>query len=120
MHLVLGDQTEHTYRLTDYSRYYAQVRDRFLAFTAAFSTRYPNATYPERVEHCQFCPWRDLCADRWKDDDHLNQVAGITRTQIKRLRAETERFEAELAHARARLETRRAIARLNQAYGVLP
>lgn len=37
-----------------------------------------------------------------------------------RLRAETERFEAELAHARARLETRRAIARLNQAHGVLP
>jgi len=37
-----------------------------------------------------------------------------------RLRAETERFEAELAHARARLETRRATARLNQAHGVLP
>ncbi|HET8744133.1 MAG TPA: TolC family protein, partial [Ramlibacter sp.] len=37
-----------------------------------------------------------------------------------RLRADTERFEAELAHARATLETRRAIARLNQAHGILP
>lgn len=37
-----------------------------------------------------------------------------------RLRAETERFEAELAHARAQVETRRAISKLNQAYGLLP
>ena len=59
MHLVLGDRTEHTYRVADYSRYFAQVRDRFLAFTA----KHPNATYPERVDYCQFCPWRDLCDD---------------------------------------------------------
>lgn len=37
-----------------------------------------------------------------------------------RLRAETERFEAELAHARAQIETRRAISKLNQAHGLLP
>lgn len=37
-----------------------------------------------------------------------------------RLRTESERFEADLAHARARLETRRATARLNQANGILP
>ncbi|HEY1287050.1 MAG TPA: TM0106 family RecB-like putative nuclease, partial [Burkholderiales bacterium] len=84
MHLVLGDKTEHTYRLADYSRYYAQVRERFLAFTA----RHPHATYPERVEYCQFCPWRERCAEQWKSDDHLNQVAGITRGQIKRLHEE--------------------------------
>jgi cobalt-zinc-cadmium efflux system outer membrane protein len=37
-----------------------------------------------------------------------------------RLRADSERFDAELAHARARIETRRAIAKLNQAFGALP
>lgn len=37
-----------------------------------------------------------------------------------RLRAESERFDAELALARARLETSRAILKLNQAYGILP
>lgn len=37
-----------------------------------------------------------------------------------RLRADGERFDAELAHARARVETRRAISRLNQAFGILP
>jgi cobalt-zinc-cadmium efflux system outer membrane protein len=37
-----------------------------------------------------------------------------------RLRADNERFEAELAHAKARIETRHAIAKLNQAFGILP
>ena len=39
---------------------------------------------------------------------------------ITRLRAENERFEAELAHARARVEADRAVSRLNQAQGILP
>lgn len=37
-----------------------------------------------------------------------------------RLRAENERFDAELALTRARIEVGRAISRLNQARGVLP
>lgn len=39
---------------------------------------------------------------------------------ISRLRAENERFEAELQFTRAKLEAARAISRLNQALGVLP
>lgn len=37
-----------------------------------------------------------------------------------RLRTDNERFDAELAHARARVETRRAISKLNQVFGILP
>lgn len=39
---------------------------------------------------------------------------------VTRLRAENERFEAELALRRARLEAARAASNLNQAYGILP
>lgn len=39
---------------------------------------------------------------------------------IARLRAENERFEAELQFTRAKLEAERAISHLNQALGVLP
>ena len=60
MHLVLGDQSEHAYRVADYSHYYAQVRGRFLAFTS----KHPNGTYPERVEYRQdnntFAVYRDI------------------------------------------------------------
>ena len=37
-----------------------------------------------------------------------------------RLRTENDRFDAELALGRARLEAGRAISRLQQAYGLLP
>lgn len=37
-----------------------------------------------------------------------------------RLKADSERFDAELAHAKARVETRRAVSKLNQAFGILP
>ena len=39
---------------------------------------------------------------------------------VTRLRAENERFEAELNFTRVKLEAARAISRLNQALGVLP
>lgn len=39
---------------------------------------------------------------------------------LTRLRAETEYSEAQLAHARAEIETRRAISKMNQSLGVLP
>ena len=39
---------------------------------------------------------------------------------VTRLRAENERFEAELQFTRAKLEAARALSRLNQALGVLP
>ena len=39
---------------------------------------------------------------------------------VARLRAENERFDAELIFARTKLEAARAISRLNQALGVLP
>ena len=91
MHVILGDGTEQTFRVADYSRYFRRARDRFLAFVA----RHPKATYPARCDYCAFCAWRDACDARWKADDHLNQVAGIKRKQIDGLQAAgTETLEA--------------------------
>ncbi len=93
MHLALGDGSERNFRFANYSRYFHQVRGRFLAFV----TGNPNETYPERCEHCPICAWRDLCIERWSKDDHLNQVAGITRNQSDRLQAAGTRTLAALA-----------------------
>ncbi|HZZ95188.1 MAG TPA: TM0106 family RecB-like putative nuclease [Usitatibacter sp.] len=82
MGLILGDGEEHRFAYSSYSRYFRQVREQFLAFVGA-ETR---TTSPERCDHCGFCQWRDRCADQWLREDHLNQVAGITRNQIERLR----------------------------------
>ncbi len=40
--------------------------------------------------------------------------------EVRRLRAENDRFEAELNFSRAKLEAARAVSRLNQAQGILP
>ena len=93
MHVALGDGSERSFRVADHSRYFRQARDRFLAFVDA----HPNATYPARCDHCKLCAWRDVCDARWREDDHLNQVAGITRKQIERLHASGTRTLEALA-----------------------
>jgi uncharacterized protein len=83
MHVVLGTGRRVTYRVDDYLRYFRRIRDRFLGWVTASRVE----SYPERVDRCAICHWRDLCSQRWQQDDHLNQVANITRTQCDKLRA---------------------------------
>ena len=45
----------------------------------------PPDTYPEPVEHCGVCEWKQACAERRRAADHLSLVAGITRGQRARL-----------------------------------
>ena len=45
----------------------------------------PPETYPWPCEHCSRCEFIPVCAERWKDDDHLSLVAAIRRDQIERL-----------------------------------
>ena len=83
MHLALGGSdgpTEASFRVVEYSAYYRAVRRRFEAHAAE-----PPETYPEPVDHCALCDWKQGCADRRRTDDHLSLVAGITRSQRRRL-----------------------------------
>lgn len=81
MHVVLGNNSELTYRCADYARYLAMVTQRFLDRVAQDHT----ATYPEPCEKCSQCKWSGLCEKRRLNDDHLSQVANITRIQVKKL-----------------------------------
>jgi uncharacterized protein len=81
-HLALGDGTEVHFRVQDYAHYYRNVRDRFLKHVAA-----RPQTYPEPVEACELCHWRNRCAAQWEADDHLSRVAGIRKQQWRRLEA---------------------------------
>jgi uncharacterized protein len=83
VHLVLGDRTEESFRLADYYHYYRQVRTRFLEHVR----RKGETTYPQPSQRCDLCHWRELCKERWVADDHLTQVANITKIQIEKLNA---------------------------------
>ena len=83
MHVVLGDRTERAFRYADYARYFSALSARFVERVQGA----PIDTYPDPCEHCDLCRWRELCTQRRIDDDHLCQVAGITRLQIKKLQS---------------------------------
>ena len=94
MHVVLGDRREESFRYADYSQYYRFLKKRFLDKAQEGLSR----TYPEMCERCDSCRWRNLCNDRWIQDDHLNQVANITRIQIKKLQEYSIATLEGLAH----------------------
>jgi hypothetical protein len=62
--------------------YLEHVLQRFDAFVS--SAEQP-VTYPEPCGHCGFCAWRDRCGEQRLQDDHLSHVAGISRSQTKKL-----------------------------------
>ena len=85
VHLFLGDGTERSYRTADYMAYFAKIRERYLHYIAELQTAESKSTYPDPVPHCAMCRWSDACDSRRKEDDHLSQVANISKVQIQRL-----------------------------------
>jgi predicted RecB family nuclease len=72
------------YRFSDYAAYFRKAK-RALATT--MSEQAAGETYPEPIEHCDICRWREVCNKRRRDDDHLCLVAGISNLQMNELRA---------------------------------
>jgi predicted RecB family nuclease len=99
MHVVLGDQTEKSFACAQFSRYVSNVVRRFQEHVQALITQIASltelgthasvalGTYPDPCPRCSLCKWQTLCEERRIADDHLSQVAGITKVQIKRLQA---------------------------------
>ena len=71
-----------SFRVADYAAYHRSVKHRF---ATAIDTK--PATYPEPCERCTICDWSSVCDRRWRTDDHLSLVAGITRKQRAALEA---------------------------------
>lgn len=85
MHVVLGDGSERKYRVADYAHYLAALQTRFLASIEALLSQTRQAPYPVPCDHCDLCHWNARCTGQRLADDHLSQVAGITRIQTVRL-----------------------------------
>jgi predicted RecB family nuclease len=69
------------YRFADYAAYFRHVKHGMMAALASQA----DDTYPDPVEHCEICRWRETCDKRRRDDDHLCLVAGISKIQIGEL-----------------------------------
>lgn len=93
MHVVLGDRTTRSYRCADFAHYFDSLLARFLARVEDGA----QDTYPEPCNHCDLCRWSEICEQQWLDDDHLSQVANITRIQVGKLEASGVARMAQLA-----------------------
>jgi predicted RecB family nuclease len=71
-----------TYRVADFAAFYRRIRRSLETFAAAPPH---DGFYPDPIEHCEVCRWRETCATRRRADDHLSLVAGIAKTQIDEL-----------------------------------
>ena len=82
------------YRFADYAAYFRKVRD---ALQESLAGQQAEETYPDPVEHCDICRWRESCDKRRRDDDHLCLVAGISKLQIAELKRRGVNTLKELA-----------------------
>ena len=83
MHLALGNGEFASFKVNDFAAYERQTR-RLLA--AAIGGDPAAEVYPEPVEHCAICRWRDMCRERRRTDDDLSLVAGMTAGQRRALK----------------------------------
>lgn len=85
MHVVLGTQEEQSFRVADHLHYVTRLKQRFLEAVSGFTSGGRGEPYPVPCEPCSMCHWRQRCEGRRLVDDHLSQVAGISRAQVLRL-----------------------------------
>lgn len=103
VHLVLGDGSERSFYYRDFRETLGAAMRRYLAFvedSASVSEAEPNSG-------CGLCGWRDHCADEWERIDHLSRVAGLSRTQAKKLRMAGIETLTDLAETPKGTEVRR-------------
>ena len=85
MHLIAGNDKTHTYKVNEFINYFILIKEIFKNFV----NNYKNENiYPEKCDHCKICHWIDECEKQWKNDDYINQVARIRRSQIEKFKKE--------------------------------
>ena len=86
VHIVTGSEEEGTVsvRLSEVSAYFRHVKE---AFQQSLAAGFADATEPRPVEHCNICRWSRVCSKRWRDDDDVTFVAGVTNAYRDVLRA---------------------------------
>lgn len=128
VHVVDGRGERHAYRTSEYFDYYRTARDEFAA-ALALDLDTELARVPDKVAHCDQCPFAAHCAARREQADHLSLVAWMRREQITKLAAAdittlTQLAQTELEHVpgigRATLARHKAQARLQLAARTLP
>lgn len=98
VHIVTGSSKEGTVsvRLSEVSAYFRHVKQ---AFENSLADNFDNSTEPSPVEHCGICRWSRVCTKKWRDDDDVTFVAGVTSSYREILRKSGIKSLSDLAGA---------------------
>ncbi|GHF12537.1 nuclease [Kordiimonas sediminis] len=78
--VVLGDKSKRRFPVENYFGYYRSLKKSFLEFHDNF-----DGQFPDPAANQSFGRWSELAHNKLKEQDHLSQVANLTRNQIKNL-----------------------------------
>ncbi|HEV2070710.1 MAG TPA: TM0106 family RecB-like putative nuclease, partial [Acidimicrobiales bacterium] len=81
MEVVTGDGRRLRYLVAEVAAYWRVARKRLEAVVDGGA----EATYPQRIAHCDECAWARVCERRRRADDHLSLVAGMRHHAITAL-----------------------------------
>ena len=105
LHVVPGTGVVETYRPADFDAFFRTAQQRLRTHLES-----PPDLYAWPCDHCSRCDFIPVCAQRWRDDDHLTLVASIRRDQIERLNGVGVDTLAGLAVVPAELKVERLAA----------
>jgi len=80
MVVVLGDDTEARLEVANYFAYYKSLKSAFLEFHKT-----PSKNLPNPADSKNYGRWSELANKQLAEQDHLSQVANLSRSQIKNL-----------------------------------
>ena len=83
MYLIDGDDITHQYKIKEFIDFYHYTKKNFDKF---LKNIVKEKVYPEKCSHCNFCDYTDECEKIWTEDNYINQVAKINRSQIEKLK----------------------------------
>ena len=83
MYLIDGADITHQYKIKEFIDFYHYTKKNFDKF---LKNIVKEKVYPEKCSHCNFCNYTDECEKIWTEDNYINQVAKINRSQIEKLK----------------------------------
>ena len=82
MHIVLRDNKKISINTKESMDYYFINKKYYEVF---LESNYLKNIKPEKCNYCQFCDYQEVCIKKWKDEDSLYQIAGIHKSDIKKI-----------------------------------
>ena len=83
MYLIDGSDILHKYKTKEFIDFYFFTKSNFEKYLKNIDK---EKVYPEKCSHCDICDYTDECEKIWEEDNYINQVAKINRSQIEKLK----------------------------------